>query len=141
MYPNYINSQFNVPGYDIVINGLEKKSQGKGYRAYLNTLVSIAIQNCLFNYNLHLPRILVVDSPILRLKEKEDDAEDEFVSNTMKAALFKYFVSHQNDRQYIVIENDIPNIDYGDSNLIEFTEDENNGRYGLLKTFVDKHFL
>lgn len=55
--------------------------------------------------------------------------------NTMKAELFSYFVNHQSHRQYIVIENNIPNIDYGSSNLIEFTKDENNGRYGLLANF------
>ena len=134
-YHNYSNCKFNVPGYDITINGQEKRSQGKGYRAFLNTLVAIAVQNCLYDFNLHIPTVFVVDSPILSLKEKEDETKDEYVSNSMKVGLFTYLVNHQTDRQFIIIENNIPNIDYGNSNLIKFTKDENNGRYGLLTNF------
>ena len=134
-YHNYSNCKFNVPGYDITINGQEKRSQGKGYRAFLNTLVAIAVQNCLYDFDLHIPTVFVVDSPILSLKEKEDETKDEYVSNSMKVGLFTYLVNHQTDRQFIIIENNIPNIDYGNSNLIKFTKDENNGRYGLLTNF------
>ena len=41
-------------------------------------------------------------------------------------------VNHQPDKQIIIIENEIPNIDYGNANLIQFTKDENIGRYGLI---------
>ena len=50
----------------------------------------------------------------------------------MKNGLFQYFVDHRNDRQTIVLENEIPNIDYEDANLIPFTRVEGKGRFGLL---------
>lgn len=136
-YRNYENCDFEIPGYDIVINGQSKRSQGKGFRAYLNTLVSIAIQDCLYEYDLYVPRIFVVDSPILTLKEKEVYSENEFVSNPMKEGLFKYLVNHQENKQIVVIENDIPKIEYKNVNLIQFTKDEREGRYGLLTNFRD----
>lgn len=139
-YSNYRNCDFVIPGYDVVINGQPKRSQGKGFRAYLNTLLAIAVQDCLYEYNRYVPRIFVVDSPILTLKEKEihqDGMKDELVSNPMKEGLFKYLVNHQENKQIIVIENEIPDIDYKDANLIQFTKDPENGRYGLLVNFKD----
>ena len=136
-YHNYVNCRFDIPSYDIVINNQTKKSQGKGFRAYLNTLLAIAIQDCLIDYNMHIPRTLVIDSPILTLKEKEDHADNELVSNTMKVGLFEYLVKHQDNKQIIIIENEIPNIDYKDTNIIHFTKDENQGRFGLLYDFRD----
>lgn len=136
-YKNYTGSRFDTGDYDVVVNGHLKRSQGKGFRAFLNTLLAIAIQNCLFNYGLHIPRIFVVDSPILSLKEKEDHIGDEHMSETMKVGLFNYMVNNQTDKQIIVIENEIPNVDYKDSNLIQFTKDENNGRYGLINGYRD----
>ncbi len=137
-YKNYLHSSFEMPIYDIVINGQSKKSQGKGFRSYLNTLVAIAFQNHLIEHGMHIPRILVIDSPILTLKEKEDHAKNnEQVSDTMKVGLFKYLVEHQDNRQIIVVENDIPDIDYKNTKIIRFTKDINNGRYGLLSNFND----
>lgn len=136
-YKNYTGSRFDKGDYDVVVNGHLKKSQGKGFRAFLNTLVAIAIQNSLFTYGLHIPRVFVVDSPILSLKEREDHIGEEHMSETMKVGLFKYLVNNQSDRQIIVIENDIPDVDYGNANLIQFTKDENNGRYGLINGYRD----
>ena len=53
----------------------------------------------------------------------------------MKVGLFNYLVANQSNRQTIVIENEIPDIDYRDVNLIKFTKDENNGRYGLISEY------
>lgn len=33
-YQNYLDSYFDIDSYDIVVNGHEKKSQGKGFRAF-----------------------------------------------------------------------------------------------------------
>ena len=51
----------------------------------------------------------------------------------MKSSLFKYLVDNQNSGQTIIIENDIPDIDYSKVNVIKFTKDKNNGRYGFFK--------
>ena len=136
-YKHFANLYFDLEDYDVVVNGHLKKSQGKGFRAFLNTILAIAVQNCLDAYNLYGPHMLVIDSPILSLKEKEDNIGEEKTSESMKTGLFKYFLSHQKNRQTIIIENEIPNLNYSNAHLIEFTKDLNEGRYGLIEWYKD----
>ena len=51
----------------------------------------------------------------------------------MKSSLFKYLVYNPNSGKNIIIENDIPEIDYTWVNVIKFTKDKNHGRYGFFK--------
>ncbi len=136
-YQNFTGARFDSDDYDVVVNGHLKRSQGKGFRAFLNTILAIAVQNCLDEFNRYRPGLLVVDSPILSLKEKEDHIGEEHTSETMKTGLFKYLLSHQDDRQTIIIENEIPKLDYSSAHLEEFTKDENRGRYGLITGYRD----
>lgn len=136
-YQNFTGARFDSDDYDVVVNGHLKKSQGKGFRAFLNTILAIAVQNCLDEYNSYRMGLLVVDSPILSLKEKEDHIGEEHTSETIKTGLFKYLLSHQDDRQTIIIENEIPKLDYSSAHLEEFTKDETRGRYGLITGYRD----
>lgn len=136
-YQNFTGARFDSDDYDVVVNGHLKRSQGKGFRAFLNTILAIAVQNCLDEFNRYRPGLLVVDSPILSLKEKEDHIGEEHTSETMKTGLFKYLLSHQDGRQTIIIENEIPKLDYSSAHLEEFTKDENRGRYGLITAYRD----
>lgn len=131
-YHNLTGVRFDTDDYDVVVNGHLKKSQGKGFRAFLNTVLAIAIQECLDDYNQCHPWLLVVDSPILSLKEKEDHIGEEHTSETMKTGLFNYLLTHQSTRQTIIIENEIPSLDYSSAHMEEFTKDESRGRYGLI---------
>ena len=46
---------------------------------------------------------------------------------------FIYTLDNQDNGQVIIIENDIPEIDYkGKASIIRFTKDETQGRYGFL---------
>lgn len=134
-YLNFTGARFDSSDYDVVVNGHLKKSQGKGFRAFLNTILAIAIQNCLSEYDNYIPGLLVVDSPILSLKEKEDHIGEEHTSDTMKMGLFKYLLNNQGTRQTIIIENEIPDLDYSGAHIEEFTKDENRGRYGLISGY------
>ena len=131
-YRNFTGAWFDPDDYDVVVNGHKKKTQGQGFRAFLNTVVVMALRNVLEEYGHYQYPVMVVDSPILSLKEKDDNPGGEHTSDTMKSGLFKYFVEHQNGPQLIVIENRIPDIDYTGVNLLEFTKDETRGRYGLI---------
>ena len=74
------------------------------------------------------PKLLVLDSLILSLKEKGN----EMMPGGMKHGLFTYFVENQQFGQVIIAENELPDLDYKDANLIEFTMDKARGRYGFL---------
>lgn len=132
-YHNFVNAYYDESTGDVIVNGHEKKKQGKGYRAFLNTIMVMAIQNTLHKLDGHTLSVIVLDSPILSLKEKEDD--DVRVTDTMKTGLFKHLVDYQKNDQIIIIENEIPKIDYKNTNLIEFTKDPHNGRYGLITEY------
>lgn len=135
-YQNYLDSYFDIDSYDIVVNGHEKKSQGKGFRAFLNTILAVAMENCLENMGHYHPTLFVVDSPILSLKEK-DLKRDSYVTEPMKEHLFRYFLTRADSPQTIVIENEIPSIDYEGANLIHFTKNKGIGRYGLIDGYQD----
>ena len=116
--------------FDVLVNEKEKGAFGKGYRAFLNTALALSLLAYLAEHGKYSPGLLVIDSPILSLKERVDDE----ASDSMKAGLFQYMCDNQNSGQVIIIENDIPEIDYaGKANIIRFTKDETQGRYGFLK--------
>lgn len=55
----------------------------------------------------------------------------------MSTALFKNIVSMPLAGQTIIIENEIPGIDYSNANLIEFTKQSDSGRYGFLADITE----
>ena len=89
----------------------------------------LALQNYLEQYGKYKSDIIVLDSPILTLKERVSVK----ASEGMQASLFKYLIGHQSGYQTIVSENDPPKIDYTGVNMIHFTQEEDGSRYGLLK--------
>lgn len=116
--------------FDFVIDGKHKRSQGQGYRAYLNGLAVLALYNCLQDEGMYPMPFLVMDSPIQSLVENKD-VNDE---TSMKIGLFKCLKEATADRQVIAIENVLPtNLDYSTVNVVYFTKDEDTGRYGFAK--------
>lgn len=134
-FEDFQTAIFDKRTMDVIVNGQPKDSFGKGYRAYLNTLNSLGIILYLKNRGKYSLPFLIVDSPILSLKEKVQSSET--VSSPMRTQLFKMLKKCQNDLQIIVIENEIPSIDYSDVQIIEFTKSKNNGRYGFLMDLTD----
>ena len=55
----------------------------------------------------------------------------------MRYALFESIVKNPMEFQTIIIENEIPDIDYKNTNLIHFTKEKDNGRYGFLQDVTD----
>lgn len=132
-YDNLLSVIFNKADMDIVINGKKKSSNGKGYNAYFNSVVAIVLSRYMESKAKYSPDFLVLDSPILSLKEKETKKPSE----TMRNTLFENIVDNQKGIQTIVIENEIPEINYKDANIIHFTKEKNNGRYGFLLDVTD----
>lgn len=129
-FDSFNSAYLSLSSFDVVVNGKGKETYGKGYRAFLNTVVALAFFEYLSDKGKYSPGFLAIDSPILSLKEKGSEQ----ASDSMKSALFTYLLGHQSDGQIIIIENDIPEIDYEKANVIRFTKDPNNGRYGLLES-------
>ncbi len=136
-YDNYVGSRFDEEMCDVVVNGSEKLSQGQGFRAFLNTVMALAVQEMLNEFNLHMPHLLVMDSPILSLKEREEDVGTEITSDSMRGGLFQYMIDHEENRQTIILENEIPPLDYSTANIIHFTRNPGRDRYGLIEGYQD----
>lgn len=132
-YDNLFSVVFDKADMDIVINGKKKSSNGKGYNAYFNSVVAIVLSRYMESKAKYSPNFLVLDSPILSLKEKETKKPSE----TMRNTLFENIIDNQKGIQTIVVENEIPDIDYKDANVIHFTKEKSNGRYGFLLDVTD----
>mgnify|MGYP004652390165 CR=1 FL=1 len=133
-YPGFLTARVELATCDAVVNGKYKKDEGKGYRAYLNTIMLFNLMKFLESYALYCPHLLVLDSPILSLKEKKKIVtEKEKATPGMRASLFTYMIQNCGENQLIIAENELPyNVDYSGVNLIEFSMDEAEGRYGFL---------
>ena len=127
-YASTVSVVFDKTDMDVVINGKKKNSNGKGYNAFLNSVVAISLARYMAKHAKYNPHFLVLDSPILSLKESHDIKPSE----TMSSELFKCIVSDPIEGQTIIIENEIPDIDYSNVNLISFTKEVDSGRYGFL---------
>lgn len=129
-YDKYDMSNFEKDSFDVRINGHSKNTFGEGYRAFVNVVMVLALQEYLEKYGSYYSNIIVLDSPILTLKERVTVK----ASEGMQASLFRYMINHQGNHQTIVVENDPPQIDYTGVKMIPFTrEDDGKSRYGLLK--------
>lgn len=119
-YDNLLSVVFDKTDMDIVINGKKKSSNGKGYNAFFNSVVAIVLSRYMNSKAKYSPNFLVLDSPILSLKEKEAKKPSE----TMRNTLFENIIDNQKRIQTIVVENEIPDIDYKDANIIHFTKEK-----------------
>jgi hypothetical protein len=129
-FRDFKGARFDTGSFDITIDGKPKSAFGKGYRAYFNTILALTIREYLGTFASYTPAFLSIDSPILSLQEKDDEPVD----SSLRTNLFKTIVENPEHGQVIIIENEIPDgVDYSSANVIHFTKDEQNGRYGLYK--------
>lgn len=133
-YENFLSARFNLHDFDIEVNGGKKATNhGKGYRAFLNTIVALMFRKYFAAEAKYNPGMLVIDTPLLGLDQGVEDAAPE----SMRKALFNYFINNQQDGQLIVVENweHIPKMEYEKQNVnvIKFTKGHDDGRYGFLQ--------
>ena len=131
-YPGNPVARISIDTMDAVVNNKAKKDEGKGYRAFLNTIMLFNLMKFLEVNGKYPFRFLFLDSPILSLKENV--LEEEQASGGMREALFRYMVNNCGENQVIIAENEIPqNVNYSKANLIEFTKNKEKGRYGFFE--------
>ena len=128
-YPDFRFAGPNRATFDVTVNGKDKKFEGKGYRGFLNSIFAFVLMKYLDEYGKHAPRMLILDSPILSLKESKQEG----VAEGMKSSMLSYMLDQCGNCQVIIVENEIPDdVDFSAANLIEFTKNGSIGRYGFL---------
>lgn len=128
-YPDFRFAGLNRATFDVTVNGKDKKFEGKGYRGFLNSIFAFVLMKYLDECGKHAPRMLILDSPILSLKESKQEG----VAEGMKSSMLSYMLDQCGNCQVIIVENEIPDdVDFSAANLIEFTKNGSIGRYGFL---------
>lgn len=129
-YPDYQIAGVSPKSFDVAVNNKDKRHEGKGYKAFLNSLFAFELMKLLDSEGKHAPRLLVLDSPILSLKQDVDVPATE----DMKVSLLNYIIENCGDCQVIIAENEIPeDVDYTDVNVIRFSRTDDSSRCGFLK--------
>lgn len=129
---------FDIQSFDIKIGESTKGDYGKGYIAFLNSIVSFVLHQYLEEKAKYKGLPFIIDSPIMSLREVSkaapDEAKEISEAREMKKPLFKYFLNHSRDSQTIVIENEVPDLDYGsDTKMIRYGKgSDSNLPYGFL---------
>lgn len=132
-YPNLVEAHFDLRSFDLVINGGTKiDDHGKGYSAFINSVVALMFRKYLVERGTYTPGITIIDSPLHGMFQGvEDDAPE-----SMKTGIFKYFCVLEGEGQLIVAENGehVPDLDYDklNVNLIEFSKTDPSKRHGFL---------
>lgn len=139
-YPNAPAARISIDSVDAVVGNKKKRNQGKGYRSFLNSIMLFNLMKYLEKNAKYAPRLLILDSPILSLKEKKFKlSTKDVIPGGMREHLFQYFVWNCGENQVIIAENEIPEtVKYESANLIEFSKDEE-GRYGFLLSERDEN--
>lgn len=128
-YPDFKLAGLNRGTFDVTVNGKDKKFEGKGYRGFLNSVFAFELMKYLDEHGKHAPRMLILDSPILSLKESEQEG----IAEGMKSSMLSYMLDRCGSCQVIIVENELPDdVDFSSANLIEFTKNKSIGREGFL---------
>jgi hypothetical protein len=114
---------FEPATMDISINYQDKSTYGEGYRAFLNTSVAFCLFRYLCEKGEHIPGLLIIDSPIQAMREKE--------GTHLTKQLFNYIYDRSKCGQVIIVDNRIPDdSDVANAHVIPLHES------GFLPDFV-----
>jgi hypothetical protein len=124
--------------FDLLIDGIPKaKSEGKGYRSFLNTITGLLFFNYFNNNGAFIkPGFFMVDTPSLGL----DINENGFDGTLLKTKLYRYLLTHDADGQVIIVDNisNVPDLKYEEYgvNVIKYHKDfDGNHLYGFLPSW------
>ena len=131
-YPEINRVVFNNKKNDVIINGQERSSHGKGYRAITHAAFTICLMLYCKENNIPYSRLIILDSPILSFKEADVSEEEQEIVANMKDSFYESLANMIEDEQVIVLENIEPTIAMKSQiNCIHFSKSHETGRYGL----------
>ncbi|WP_435205477.1 hypothetical protein [Micromonospora sp. bgisy143] len=132
--PNAGEVRYSKSVSDVMVDGQQRSSHGKGMRAVLHAAFTTGLAQYCFDRELEHPGFIVIDSPIRPYREPEPgvaDAPSEADVTSLTERFYSYFDT-QFDGQAIVFENDGPPDTLSDeSTVIHFTGHRTSGRYGF----------
>lgn len=133
-YEDLESVTFDEKLQDIMVNGQERKSNGKGFRAFFYAAFSVSLMDYLLSQNHPFTRVLLLDSPVTTLKENElrdGTNQDDMIDVSMQDSLFIALSKNSTNKQVIIMENKELPQQVEECNHIEFTKGKSIGRYGF----------
>lgn len=130
-FPDIDRVHFEAKSRDLVINGKNRTSFGKGLRAITQAAFTVSLLQYCRQYETPHPGFIVLDSPLLSYREPEGDSDD--LSGTdLNSHFFNFLADLPGDRQVLIVENTDPPADIQTSiQTTKFTKIEGDGRYGF----------
>lgn len=133
-FPNANRVFFDEGKRDFQIAGKDRGSTGKGLRAITHAAVKIGLMEFCRERSLPHPGFVVLDSPLLAYWKPEGD-DDDLRGTDLKEMFYRYLLGLRKDSQVIVMENEHPpEFVSRDGNVIVFTKNPHQGRYGFFPT-------
>lgn len=97
---------FNFDSVDFSINGVKRKSNGKGVRGILNFALAISILEMSFFVKRPFSGFLIVDSPFTNFRQDQTSrGVDNLITQRIEAKILKDLVKNHNRTQFIIMEN------------------------------------
>jgi hypothetical protein len=139
-FPGQKRVVFNLATYDLIIDGKERRHNGKGVRAITHAAFKIALLLYCRERKLPHPGFLVLDTPLLTYRDpfknpgdKLTVDEEELRNTDLKERFFEHLGHIGTDAQFMIFENVDPPSKVNEYATVEtFTNDPNIGRQGLL---------
>jgi len=129
-FPDIDRVHFEAKTRDLVINGKNRTSFGKGLRAITQAAFTVSLLQYCRQFETPHPGFIVLDSPMLSYREPDGDGDD--LSGTdLNTHFFEFLSKLPDDRQVLVVENtDPPGDIQASAQTVKFTKIEGVGRYG-----------
>ncbi|WP_305928047.1 AAA family ATPase [Bacillus mycoides] len=133
-FPNLQENKQNVifepKNNDFIIGGKSRAVFGKGFRAIIYSVFLISLMKFCYKNKLPHAGFVLIDSPLTTFQEAEEVDPVDDIPKELKGRFINTF-SKEKDSQIIILENKFP-LKTKEINFIEFTKDENIGRYGFM---------
>jgi hypothetical protein len=114
-YPGNPRIAFNERTHDVLLNGTERNSNGKGVRALMNAAFKIGVMDVCRQRGLPHPGVITLDSPLLSyrdpLRSRHGElSEDEKAVKAagLKGHFYEYLIRRSDAAQFIIVENQDP---------------------------------
>lgn len=119
-FPGPPRVSFDPKNHDILLNGENRRGNGKGVRALMHAAFKIAVLVYCRRHGLPHPGIIGLDSPLLSFRDPHtsrhgalDDDERALSETKLNHHFYDYLLRTAGDVQYLIIENDPPPIELG----------------------------
>lgn len=125
-----VDVTFDDETLDLSIDGKARSDWGKGYRAFILSAMVIGLMRYCFKNNRLHPGFVILDSPLVSLKERKKDKDGEWVDDYMEKKMIEDILEEDCLHQVIIFEN--KDIKYGyQYNYVQFNH-EGNARRGFI---------